>query len=107
MKRPTSMWLAGTRWTIKWVEVLAEDDSGITTDSDRLIKVQVGAEPAEESFLKQVLVHELLHGAAFAVGGGWPKEEEDCVRMLEWPLTSLFEDVRNKPLLRWLMRGAE
>ncbi len=103
MKRPGEAWLAGVRWTIRWVDVLAEEDNGITTDSEREIKIRM--KDCTETFLKQVLIHELLHASCFTCGGHWPSEEEHAVRMLERPLMSLFEDERNAALIRWLRRS--
>lgn len=102
MKRPTQVWLAGVEWTLCWCEILEEADNGVTTDIDRRIRIRTKG--ATEAYLKQTLVHEILHGACFSVGGHWPSEEEHAVRLLELPLTSLFTDKRNGPLVRWLQR---
>jgi hypothetical protein len=99
-KRPDTVWLAGAQWTIKWAAVLPHSIYGSTTDSERVIRIQTGE--ATESFLRQLLVHEILHAAAFSCGGHWPTEEEHVVRLLERPLTSLFDDPRNAPVLAWL-----
>lgn len=103
-RRPTEVWLAGCRWEIQWHPVLPDSDAGVTTDADRLIKLQTkdGTEP----FLRQTLLHELLHAACFSCGGQWPTDEEPAVRLLERPLVSLFEDERNRPLVKWLAAPA-
>ena len=106
MKRPEEVWLAGTRWTIQWVDVLQDGDNGITTDSDRLIRI-AAPKGVDESFLRQVAIHEITHAAVFAVGGHWPSEEEHGVRLLERPMLSLFDDERNKPLRKWLCAGSQ
>jgi hypothetical protein len=102
MRRPSEVWLAGTRWRIQWPEILEEADAGVTTDSDRLIKVKT--KDCCEAFLKQAFLHEMLHACCFTQGGHWPTDEEHAVRLLERPLASLFEDERNAPLVRWLRR---
>jgi hypothetical protein len=90
-------------WTIQWVEVLPDDDNGITVDSERTIKIKT--KDATEPFLRQCLIHEVLHACCFAVGGHWPSEEEHAVRLLERPAMSLFDDERNAGLIRWLRRN--
>jgi hypothetical protein len=102
--RPKEVWLAGIKWKIRFVQVLPDSDSGITTDSDRLIQVAVAG--AVEGFIRQTLMHEILHACVFTVGGAWPPSEESAVRLLERPLTSLFADERNIPLRRWLEEEA-
>ncbi len=100
--RPTKVVIAGAEWAIKWVPYLPDGEDGMTTDSDRTIKIKAEKD-ANESFLRQLLVHEAIHACAFTAGGHWPTEEEHAVRLLERPLTSLFEDKRNAKFVAYLM----
>lgn len=100
--RPKRVVIAGAVWAIKWVPWLPDAESGLTTDCDRTIKIKAEKD-ADEAFLRQVLVHEAIHACAFTAGGHWPSEEEHAVRLLERPVTSLFEDKRNAAFVAYLM----
>lgn len=122
MVRPTQIFIGHRVYDVRWMDEQAwkhqghtEEDVGVFGPSEGVIYLltERHGKPITEDYLREVLLHEVLHGVAFqaATSGAWAvvsKAKHDYEEIEEWlvnawspPLIQLLID--NHELLEYLV----